>query len=315
MPSFDVVNYSLRPNKSIQRSIVFEGLRQLGGVLDHQHLLYIGFGSIWFTDFQIAHKELRIDDMISIEANDIGFARARFNRPYKTVRLEHGYSKDVLPQLLQRPKLSNRPWLVWLDYDGALSETVVDDLQLLVESAPPNSVLLTTFNAGGHRNYGKPKDRPERLRTLLGDVVPDALSREECDDEALPSTLAKLTLDYMKSVAITAARPGGFAPAFSLNYRDGASMTTVGGILPSRDAAPAANHLLSQPKWPGRVAEPIVTPPLTMKEVAVLQAALPRSKKLTRKSIQRLGFDLDESQISSFERYYLYYPNYAQITT
>ena len=60
MPSFDVVNYSLRPNKSIQRTIVFEAVSILQGWLRLENLLYIGFGSIWFTDFQLAHKFLRV---------------------------------------------------------------------------------------------------------------------------------------------------------------------------------------------------------------------------------------------------------------
>jgi len=44
MPSFDAVNYSLRPSKSIQRQIIFEGVRLLQGKLNLRRLAYIGFG-------------------------------------------------------------------------------------------------------------------------------------------------------------------------------------------------------------------------------------------------------------------------------
>jgi hypothetical protein len=49
MPSFDVVNYSLRPSKSIQRQLVFEGVRQLQGGLNLARLARLihegaGFG-------------------------------------------------------------------------------------------------------------------------------------------------------------------------------------------------------------------------------------------------------------------------------
>ena len=37
-----------------------------------ERLAYIGLGSIWFTDFVLAHKVLEVDDMISIEQHDIG---------------------------------------------------------------------------------------------------------------------------------------------------------------------------------------------------------------------------------------------------
>lgn len=312
MPSFDVVNYSLRPNKSIQRCLVFDGVRLLAECLDLNRLLYLGFGSIWFTDFQIAHKQLQIRDMISIEADEIGFERAKFNRPFKTVRIENGLSGDVIPPLFGDPNLSGRPWLVWLDYDGPMDESVVEDIRLLIEGAPPNSILLATFNSVGSR-YGKPKDRPERLRVLLGSVIPDDLSRERCEDASFPSTLAHYTLQHMEAAAATIARPGGFIPGFKLTYRDGANMVTVGGVLPQKGAVPAAKSAIHSADWPGIAEHPITTPPLTLKESVVLQAQLPRSRPLTRKTIQRLGFDLDEEQIRAFERYYRYYPAYAQI--
>ena len=90
MPSFDVVNYSLRPNKSIQRALVFEGVRQLMENIDLANAVYIGFGSIWFNDFLTVHKDLNIQEMISIESDEIGIARANFNRPFKTLRIEEG---------------------------------------------------------------------------------------------------------------------------------------------------------------------------------------------------------------------------------
>ncbi|WP_421866059.1 O-methyltransferase [Parvibaculum sp.] len=313
MSSFDVVNYSLRPNKSIQRAIVFDGLRKLGEVIELKNARYIGFGSIWFTDFQKAHKELHLEEMISIEGDEVGFSRAQFNKPYRTVRIEKGLSGDVLPVLLSEEDLVGAPWIAWLDYDGGLDESVADDLQLLVERAPPNSVVLTTFNGSGQRKYGKPKDRPKLLKSVLGDVVPDDLKAEDCDDKHLPETLAVNVLAYMQSVGVAVARPGGFVPAFRLTYRDGASMTTVGGVLPQRGAVPAVRDIVSSPEWQGFVEQPITAPLLTVREAAALQAKLPGGRKLTRRVVQSLGFDLDDAQIQAFERYYRYYPSYAQV--
>src|SRR5712692_6704606 len=112
MASFDAINYSLRPSKSIQRQLVFDGVRFLQDVMELDRLAYIGFGSIWFTDFVLAHKVLRIDDMVSIEDNDIGYLRAKFNSPYSTVRVEHGLSTAILPRLFAEPGLARRPWML-----------------------------------------------------------------------------------------------------------------------------------------------------------------------------------------------------------
>ena len=56
MDSFNIVNYSLRPSKSIQRQIIFDGVRTLQLNWAHDQAVYIGLGSVWFTDFIMAHK-------------------------------------------------------------------------------------------------------------------------------------------------------------------------------------------------------------------------------------------------------------------
>jgi hypothetical protein len=314
MSSFDAINYSLRPSKSIQRQIVFEGVGLLKSRLDLDRLMYIGFGSIWFTDFVIAHRVLGVDDMISIEGNDVGYKRAVFNSPYATVRVEHGMSGEVLPKLFADTGIRNRPWLIWLDYDYSLDESVRDDIRAVIENAPVNSILLATFN-GHEMGYGRTPERPDRLRELLGALVPDDLPKADCRDDRMQETLADLSLGYMQSVAAEVARPGGFVPAFRVLYRDGAPMVTIGGILPARGAARIAADLVAEPTWPCRPAVPIKAPHLTLREAAVLQSQLPRSGQLTRAAVQALGFDLEEDQLSAFETYYRQYPAFAQIVS
>jgi len=315
MPSFDEVNYSLRPNKHIQRTIVFDGLRSIKSELNLRNCIYIGFGSIWFTDFGLAHRILQVNDMISIEGDEIGIRRAQFNKPFKTVRIEPGHSNEVIPKLLLEQQLQGRPWVVWLDYDKSLQEESVDDIRSIVERAPQNSVLLVTLNASGGSIARAPESRPQRLRALLGPTVPDELSRDDCREDTLPETIAKLIQDFMVSVAVAAARPGSLVPAFRLIYRDGAPMVTVGGILPSRGAVSAARDVTQSAGWQGFPSARIVAPHLTIREAAALQSELPRTRSLSRKSVQKLGFDLKEEQIKSFEKYYRYYPSFAQITT
>lgn len=314
MSSFDAINYSLRPSKSIQRHVVFDGVKMLQAHLDLDKLMYIGFGSIWFTDFVIAHRVLGVDDMISIEGNEVGYKRALFNSPYATVRVEHGMSGEVLPRLFADEGIRNRPWLIWLDYDYELDESVRDDIRAVIENAPVNSILLATFN-GHEMGYGRTPERPDRLRDLLGALVPDDLPKAACKDDRMQDTLADLSLGYMRSVAVEVARPGGFVPAFRAIYRDGAPMVTVGGILPARGAARIAADLVAEPSWPCRPAIPIKVPHLTLREAAVLQAQLPRNDRLTRAAVQALGFDLEDEQIAAFEAYYRQYPAFAQIVS
>jgi hypothetical protein len=161
--------------------------------------------------------------------------------------------------------------------------------------------------------YGSAPDRPDRLRDILGSVVPDDLSKNACRDEKLLQTLATFTLDYMTSVAADLARPGGFVPAFRIIYKDSAPMVTVGGVLPAKGAARVASDIAGDNKWVGMPAQPINAPHLTIREASALQALLPCVDKISRDDVRKLGFDLDEEQITAFQTYYRQYPAFAQI--
>ena len=313
MASYDTVNYSLRPSKHIQRQLIFEGIRTLHSCLALNNVAYVGFGSIWFTDFVMAHKMLNIKDMVSIEKHTIGYRRAVFNAPYATVRVERGYSSQILPKLYADETLQDRPWVVWLDFDIAMSEAIVDDIRSMLEHGPPSTIFLTTFNGRGSK-YGAANDRPGRLKELFGDVVPDDLSKERCKDEdgAMQWTLANLAVDFMKSVAAP-IRPDGFIPAFRAVYEDTTPMITVGGILPKAPSGPEIRTVVNDAEWRCQPTEKIVAPHLTMREALALQSVLPCKEHLSKKMVRSLKFDLEEEQIRVFEKYYKEYPSFAQI--
>ena len=314
MASFNTVNYSLRPSKSIQRQIVFEGIRTLLGRLKLKDAAYIGLGSIWFVDFVMAHKMLAIEKMISIEEEDIGYARARFNSPFATVEVRRGASSEVLPVVCKESGMCGRPWVIWMDYDRCFNEDASYDLRLVVEQAPENTVMLATFNAT-EGNYGAVNERPDRLRELFKGIVPTNLSKNQCKKDRMHRTLADLGVKHMKSAALEARRPGGFVPAFEIIYRDGAPMVTVGGVLPSKLNQWRTQGVVKESGWRCRPSEPIRAPHLTMREVLALQSKLPDPEGLSRKIVQMIGFDLEEEEIEVYERYYREYPAFAEIVT
>ena len=315
MASFDAVNYSLRPSKTIQRQIVFGGIQVLQAELNLQKMVYVGFGSIWFTDFVMAHKALGIRDMVSMESDEIGYRRARFNAPYATVRVLRGWSTELLPELYRDRAIRRRPWIVWLDYDRGLDEDIADDVRSVVENSPPSTILLLTVD-GAEKHYGNgPRERLRRLGAVLGDVVPNDLSKNCGRGEAMQETVADLAMKYMESVAENAVRPGGFVGAFRLIYRDKAPMVTVGGVLPAPEKVEAAESVVADQGWRCRAVDRIVAPHLTVREALALQKRLPKRTRLTRAQVRRMGFDLHDEQIAAFETYYREYPAYARIVT
>ena len=314
MPSFEIINYSLRPSKAIQRQLIFEGIRLLHLRLRLKRSVYIGLGSVWFTDFILAHQMLDVRDMVSMEDDEIGFRRAQFNSPYATVRVRRGSSSTILPQLLGDQELNDRPWIVWLDYDGEFDEVLRDDVRLVVGNSPFNTIVLVTFNAH-ENNYGHANERPERLKQLFGDVVPDNLSKRSCKSPVVQQTLADFAIKFMRSAAADAVRPGGFLPTVRMLYQDGAPMVTVGGIVPATKSVTTVRRILGGTKWRCWPAEIVRAPHLTIREALALQSRLPSAASLTRGDVRSLGFDLKDEQIEVYEKYYREYPNYAQIRT
>ena len=312
MASFDVVNYSLRPSKNIQRQIVFDGIRILKSELELADMVYVGLGSIWFTDFVMAHKSLDIRDMVSMEGDDIGYCRAVFNKPYATVHVRHGHSSQILAELFEDKNFRTRPWVVWLDYDGHLDEALRDDIRSVIEKSPENTVFLVTFNGRDNR-YGHADDRASRLRDLFGTVVPDDLPKERCKGSRMQDTLANLTIDFMKSIVVESSRPGGFNPAFRTIYKDTSPMVTVGGFMPSPEKSDIAKRVIDDKTLKCRPEGRIVAPLLTIHEAATLQSLLPTADSLSREIVRSNGFDLEDDQIETFQKYYREYPIFAQI--
>lgn len=312
-PSFTAVNYSLRPSKTIQRSLVFDGLRRLQEILTWDNAAYLGFGSIWFTDFILAHRTLGLERMISVEENLIGFRRATFNRPYKFVQVIRGKSFDVLPKVFAQARFRNTPTILWLDYDSELSESIIDELRWAVDNAKDDSVLLVTVDAT-EKLYGiTSRQRLDRLTQLFGERSTRSLDRDQVSDIKLSETLGSLIMSLFKNYSRRIAKQNAIVPAFQIPYQDKASMVTIGAVFPRQELFRRTREKVQAPSWGGFVTDPIVAPHLTSKEVAVLQGNLPSRDPLTRQNIRDLGFDLEIDQLRVFQEHYRRYPTFAQV--
>jgi hypothetical protein len=307
------INFSLRQNKAIERAIAFDALVAAKSDLGPDPI-YVGLGSVWFRDFLLAHRSLGIETMISMEGEPSVYGRQDFNRPFGTIEVLPGWSNDVIPDLLDRPDLGLRPWIVWLDYDREMDVGRRDELADLVRRLPDGSALLTTFNAKPS-NYAKDTDaRRDVLVELFGPIIDTEADESAFKDDGLMRTLAQAVSDYLESVAIHAGRQGGFVPALRLLYRDTANMVTVGGFLPDPTRASNLIDLTTSPEWFGFEEVVIEAQPLTVREVYALWQLLPSDAGLTVDQVKALGFELSGEELSFFQRHYLRYPTYAEIS-
>ena len=324
MASAESVNFAIRPNKAVERKLVFDALSLLAGVYTFAECRYIGFGALWFIDFVLAHKDLAITDMISIEKNEYLASRATFNRPYACVKVEVGESDSVLPRL----PLEERRLLVWLDYDTSLDGPVLTDLATLCQRAPVGSVLIVTINA--HRNGLPNRDadnqefpnNQERMRYFAGEfgdgLIPPELPQGCMQTSNYPGFLASLLWSHMRRQLRKAGREGeSIVPLFTMSYRDNAPMITIGAAIGNEqhvletDSALASQTVIER----GRDKPlSIDVPPLTFKEKFALDQLMPSEQVPTEGAVAGLGFRLKPTQIRAYHRFYRYYPMFGEVS-
>ncbi|MEQ9446514.1 MAG: hypothetical protein RJS98_13185, partial [Rhodospirillaceae bacterium] len=192
MSSYTKINYSLRVNKSIERKVISDFFLSISEKFSINRYRYIGFGSMWFTDFSLFHSALSIKDMISIEKTDAH--RALYNRPYRFIKILEGLSTDVLPSAVDQDKKC----IVWLDYDGtATNSAVLEDLQVLLGNLPTGSFLMITLNAH-NQQFDNLKDsddnkmnRMASLKSFFGSSTPPNISSKSFRRDKFPQVLSR----------------------------------------------------------------------------------------------------------------------------
>src|SRR3954447_2820600 len=122
-PSFEKIDYSLRPAKSTERWMLLEALGRLSVFTPLIQYQYVGFGSPFFVDFRLFHRRLAITKMISIEKETDREPRFELNKPFDCIQMLWGDSSEQLREIDW-----NAPSIVWLDYDYVLNSAVLGDL-------------------------------------------------------------------------------------------------------------------------------------------------------------------------------------------
>lgn len=320
MGSANYVNYSIRPNKTVERKLVFRILTLLDPIYSFNKYRYIGLGALWFVDFVLAHKQLSIMDMISIEKDEFIASRAEFNKPYSCVKIEAGESNMILPGL----SLEEKPLLVWLDYDTSIDGPVLGDLATLCQRAPTGSVVIVTINARkkslpNQDADGKefPNDE-ERLRYVAGDLIPQNLPKT-IQTSKYPCFLATLIFNHMRHHVRVAGRQNELIfPLFNIAYKDNAQMLTVGAIVTDGQSSQETSIALEtgnvNMSMDEKIQISINVPPLTLKEKATLDQLMPCDSAPTENEISNLGFRLKPSQIEAYHRFYRDYPMFGEVT-
>jgi hypothetical protein len=326
--SYRIINYALRPAKAIERRMLCAAFERLHPFQRVQAYRYLGFGSIYFSDFQLIHRNLGITDMLSIEKDVSAKACFRFNRPYRCIRLKFATSAEALPSIHWR-----RRSIIWLDYDDRLNTEILGDIATVCLHAASGSLLVVTVNAQAdaepakedrdayQEQTAKPFDLGDyRLRIakeLLGEKLPVGTSGADLRGQELAGIFRDVIHNVIaeqisvRNTALTADDKVQYRQLFHFRYKDGAQMVTVGGVL--YRAAEEQKYLacgFDNLPFIRNGSEPcnIKAPCLTPKEIRHLNSQLPR------KSSSNLRVPgVPDADVERYAEVYRYFPSFSEV--
>ena len=327
--SFEKINYNLRPNKCIERKMMCEALYRLSFIEHLDKYRYIGFGSPYFADFILFHKNLGITDLISIEKEISKKDRFQFNIPYSGINMKYGESSTILPNL----ELEQKKNILWLDYDDKISDTMFLDIDTFFFNTMAGSFFILSVNVEEDfmtLNSDDKEDRMSikefRLNELINRVGKSRIPIESMSLNMNTKNLISVSYEMInRQIVTTLINRNGkskskiiYKQLFNFIYKDNATILTIGGIIfdnsQKTQVAKMAFDNLSFIQT-GMESYKIQSPNLTFREIKALDTALPDSVefergKFTNKKLQIIP--LIPTDIKNYAKVYRYYPNFTE---
>ena len=306
-PSYEGVNFLLRPAKHVERKMICDCLRRLVVFAPLEGYGYVGFGANSFGDFSLFHRVLGITSMVSIESEEEDKDRFELNKPYGAITMAYGLSGAVLGNSLNPA----RPTILWLDYDKQLDASKLGDLRLFVSSGLSGSVLLITVCAESERR----DDRLGELKSRVGsEAVPPDLQEVDLEGwgygraerRIINSAVQEVLVD--RNGALPENERFSYKQFASFEYKDGMRMITLGGLLyRESDSDLVERSGLAETEWhrPGNDSYRIASPHLTIREMRFLDSQLPCSLE----TVKRSGIPL--SDVRDYASLYRFYPRWV----
>jgi hypothetical protein len=258
--------------------------------------------------------------MTSIEANPSSYPRCEFNKPYDFIDLFPLKSTDYLRSEID---WEGEKHLIWLDYDGDLDDSVLEDLIIIAQNASPLDICIVTIKA-----KTPPESEDDNGLDLRREFV-EAFSEfyptgEKLTENRFPFILQSILLtNLQKGVIEERSELNGklsIRKLFSFSYADGAPMLSLGIIFLNPDDAETTNLLDVAERNHDFISSDIkevstiIVPHLTVKEKIVLDEKIRELKSSSdcRTIVNAIKINLEEEEIKGYMRYYRFIPQYYE---
>ncbi|WP_420745295.1 O-methyltransferase [Photobacterium damselae] len=326
MASGDIINYSIRPAKTVERKIIRDIFFNLSSFYPLENYRYIGFGSKYFSDFKLFHKDLHIEDMVSIEGDVDNARKYEFNKPFKCIDLKLGMSTEVLTELEYV-----KPYICWLDYDYALKQSVLDDIDILLENILSGSVVSVSLNVRPYRIMALREElsstngtHSELLRQKLESIVESqfvpisiperGLNKVEVFSEIIRNIIVNKINNKINQInsAVDDEDKIIFNQIYNFFYKDGAEMSTWGWVF-YKKSEQAKYDLCNFERLNyysnNQEIYSISIPNFTIKEINKLLEYMPYQEPIDRDDLPIEIYK--EEDVRDFSKIYKYYPSFV----
>lgn len=326
--SYERINYSLRPGKGIERRMLCDLFARLYPFYPVHTYRYVGFGSIYFSDFQMVHRNLGVNDLLSIEHDADNSSRFELNRPYSCISLDFRASEIALPSLDW-----SRNSICWLDYDGAISTSILADLVTTARNAISGSFLAVSFNAHQlgfpthdkcaeiARQTGRSFEISEYRKNKLEEQIPGKIELSVTGSmltrRGLPKVLHRVVISEisaalnLRNQELPNDEKIHFKQIVNIVYQDGAQMLTVGGVFVSNEDTVKFNECKFDDLpfvRTGSESFEIRVPCLTPREMHKLDSLLPVEDPSTW-TLE----PLPNEDVRKYAEVYRYFPRYSEM--
>lgn len=336
--SASTIPYQLRPHKAIERNLFVAILRKLETINDINlgKYRYVGFGAPFLEDFKIMHLDCGIVDMHCIEYDKHAHSRQLFNNPYRFLKL---YEYSSTSYVTSSDFKQDKNQIIWFDFASPkeFAQQLID-IELLCEKVGKLDILKFTFNSqvlsfvsSHHIKKCSPPDGARILKFLQNDptlqnYVPENTSGNQII-ENFASVVRAMGLRAIKRGLAKADSKYVFNHIASFNYADGQHMTTITGIIETKENFSKIAKQSGLAEWEFFQSEnedefitgnEIAVPAMTISERIEIDKKIPA--KSTKEIINNLSFlygttqDEHEKLIEGYCRYYKFLPYYSKVT-
>ncbi|GGF33394.1 hypothetical protein GCM10011321_25710 [Youhaiella tibetensis] len=310
--SYREIDYRIRPGKYVERMMMIEAFRRLrfASVESYQ---YVGLGSVYFSDFMLVHRALGIHKLVSIERAVHDKNRFLGNIPFSSVEMLWGDTATELAKV----DLSLRS-IVWLDYDGRLSASMLNDITSVASRATSGSVLAVTVQCKFDRvagEHGEDASVQTLVDALGADRIPYNLKTEDIEGQGTGRLFRKVIVEEVdralsaRNAILHKTHQFQARQVFNFRYEDGVPMMTVAVVIFDAGqrglldlcAFEALDFVRN-----GEEEFKIAIPKLTPREIKLLEAQMPNDDP----SKIVLG-PIPPKDAAQYTKLYRFFPNIA----